>query len=83
MGPTITAARDLFASTKFAPIGRGEDTDFLARAASAGASIYAADRFNFVQVRTGHEHTWRLSDMEALALGEVEVHGEFDEHVFL
>lgn len=83
MGPTITAGRDVFSQTRFGELTRGEDTDFLKRAVTSGASIYAADRFNFVQVRSGHRHTWKLSDMEALALGDVEIHGDFDNHVFL
>lgn len=83
MGPTITAARDLFAELPFGDLTRGEDTDFLARVRAAGGKIYAADRYNFVQVRGSHAHTWRLSDMEAISTGDVEIYGDFSGHVFL
>lgn len=83
MGPTITAARDLFTELPFADLKRGEDTDFLARVRASGGKIYAADRYNFVQVRGAHDHTWKLSDMDAVSTGEVEVYGEFSGHVFL
>ncbi|MGG5171552.1 glycosyltransferase family protein [Pseudarthrobacter sp. J1738] len=83
MGPTITAPRSLFTDIRFAALKQGEDTEFLSRVVASGASIYAADRFNFVQVRKSHQHTWRLSDLEALSLGDVEVHGNFGEHVFI
>lgn len=83
MGPTITAARELFTELAFGNLSRGEDTDFLARVLKAGGKIYAADRFNFVQVRAGHEHTWKLSDMEAISTGDIETFGDFRQHVFL
>ncbi|MET3351808.1 UNVERIFIED_ORG: spore maturation protein CgeB [Arthrobacter sp. UYEF1] len=83
MGPTITGARDLFLDVPFGDLKRGEDTDFLTRVRASGGKIYAADRFNFVQVRGTHAHTWRLGDMEAISTGDVESYGDFTGHVFL
>ena len=83
MGPTITAARDLFAELKFGDLTRGEDTDFLTRVRTAGGKIYGADRFNFVQVRGPQAHTWRLSDMDAISTGDIETYGDFMGQVFL
>ncbi|MHA7297078.1 glycosyltransferase family protein [Pseudarthrobacter raffinosi] len=83
MGPTITGARELFLEVPFADLTRGEDTDFLSRVRATGGMIYAADRFNFVQVRGVHAHTWQLSDMEAISTGDVESYGDFSGHVFL
>ncbi|WP_082492578.1 glycosyltransferase family protein [Arthrobacter sp. Leaf69] len=83
MGPTITGSRDLFSEIPFGDLARGEDTDFLSRVRAAGGKIYAADRYNFVQVRGPHTHTWRLSDMDAISTGDVELYGDFSGHVFL
>lgn len=82
MGPTLTAARDVFQEIPFGNLVRGEDTDFLSRVRAAGGKVYAADRHNFVQVRGPHAHTWRLSDMDAISTGDVELYGDFSGHVF-
>ncbi len=83
MGPTISASREVFRDIPFGDLDRGEDTDFLNRVRMSGGTIYASDRFNFVQVRGSHPHTWPLSDSEALATGDIESYGEFGGHVFL
>ncbi|MFI2103068.1 glycosyltransferase [Isoptericola sp. NPDC019693] len=86
MGPTIVARRDTAAAVRFAERARGEDTAFLRGAVDAGARIYSADRFGFVQVRAGAgegSHTWRITDAEVLATGEVQFYGRAEQHVFL
>ena len=56
------AARDVL----FAPLVRGEDTDFQRRALWAGCRIYSADRFNYLRVWDHQvaEHSWKISDSE-------------------
>ncbi|MFJ2519784.1 glycosyltransferase [Cellulosimicrobium cellulans] len=83
MGPTIVAARDLAEQVKFAAVARGEDTGFLRSAVDAGARVFSADRFNFVQVRAGAAHTWDVSDAELLASGEVQLYGRAERHAFI
>src|SRR5699024_10034256 len=51
MGPTLLGRKELFQRFPFADRTLGEDTDLQRRLVSAGARIYSADRFNFVQVR--------------------------------
>lgn len=81
-GPTITGSRELFRSVPFEPIGRSEDTRFLQAAAAEGATVVAADPFNFVQVRHGAEggHAWDVADdhflkcdyqIDGLPLGQI------------
>lgn len=83
-GPTIMARRDLVIDNPFLAIPRGEDTAFLRSAAAAGARIYAADRFNFVQVRSnpGAGHTWDVTSSELLANSRVEFFGRDPAHIF-
>lgn len=84
MGPTIVARRETAAAVRFAEARRGEDTGFLQGAAESGARIYSADRFNFVQVRSGGDrHTWTVTDAELLAGGEVQFYGRADAHVVI
>jgi hypothetical protein len=84
MGPTIVARRDVAAVVRFARTSTGEDTGFLRGTVDAGARIYSADRFNFVQVRSGGDrHTWTVTDAELLASGEVAFYGCADAHVMI
>ena len=85
MGPTIVARRDLAATTGFPAVARGEDTGFLRAAVDAGARIYSADRFNFLQVRrpVADGHTWAMSEAELLASGDVVAFGDFSQHVMV
>ena len=83
MGPTIVATRDLAERVKFAAVARGEDTGFLRSAVDAGARVFSADRYNFVQVRAGAAHTWDVTDAELLASGEVQFYGRADQHVLV
>ena len=67
----------------FADRTRGEDTQFLRDAVAAGAEIYSADRFNFVQVRGSWGHTWTVSDAELLSAARVEFFGRHDSHTWV
>lgn len=81
MGPTIMAKKHVFTRVPFQKIPRGEDTAFLRDARIAGFSVYSADRFNYVQVRGGSEHTWQISDSELLATSKLQFIGEPYDHV--
>lgn len=80
MGPTLMGARDLFIDYPFAERTLGEDTDLQRRLIAAGARIYSADRFNFVQVRGEHAHTWTVDDDLLLANSDVHSFGYTPEH---
>ena len=84
MGPTIVARRAVAAEARFGETAKGEDTEFLRRVVDHGARIYSADRFNFVQVRSGEDrHTWTVTDAELLASGSVAFYGRADRHVLV
>ncbi|MFC9441879.1 MULTISPECIES: glycosyltransferase [unclassified Brevibacterium] len=80
MGPTLLGRRELFLEYPFAERTVGEDTDLLRRLVAAGIQIYSADRFNFVQVRTDHAHTWSVHDNLLLANSEVHSFGFAPDH---
>lgn len=80
MGPTLVSQREVFRELSFAQRTLGEDTDFQKRAVAAGARIYSADRFNFVQVRGSHEHTWSVDDEVLLANSDVHSFGFNPDH---
>lgn len=63
-GPTITTTRDLASRVKFPSLSRSEDTGFLAAVQREGATIQAADPFNFVQMRAAsvEGHAWNVQD---------------------
>lgn len=75
MGPTLMGSRELFQRNPFADRTLGEDTDLQRRLVSDGARIYSADRFNFVQVRDSHSHTWNVDDDLLLANSNVHSFG--------
>ena len=75
MGPTLMGSRELFQRNPFADRTLGEDTDLQRRLVSDGARIYSADRFNFVQVRDSHSHTWNVEDELLLANSNVHSFG--------
>ena len=75
MGPTLIGSKELFQRFPFADRTLGEDTDLQRRLVSAGARIYSADRFNFVQVRDSHGHTWNVDDELLLANSNVHSFG--------
>jgi len=76
MGPTITARREVFEKLPFEGRNKGEDTAFLKAVSEAGGSIYAADRFNFCQMRKAEGHTWDVSDEMLAASGEIKFFGD-------
>ncbi|MGP4989612.1 glycosyltransferase family protein [Glutamicibacter ardleyensis] len=83
MGPTLLGTREIFTKHHFANRSRGEDTEFLTRIGQEGASIYSADRFNFVQMRSvGAGHTWQADDRELAQTGVLQWFGRNDQHVF-
>lgn len=81
MGPTIMAPRQVFVDNPFAQLGLGEDTAFLQNAQQQGMTIYSADRFNYLQVRGGSDHTWQISDAKLLASGSLKFYGEPNDHI--
>ncbi|QGU08486.1 hypothetical protein COCCU_12935 [Corynebacterium occultum] len=80
-GPTLVGRRETFEAVPFADRTRGEDSRFLEEVLESGRRIYAADRFNFIQVRGHGTHTWDAVDTEFLANGVVESFGCNTEHV--
>lgn len=75
MGPTLLGRRDLFIKHKFARRTQGEDTELQQRLVASGARIYSSDRFNFVQIRGDHAHTWSIDDDQLLANSDVHTYG--------
>ena len=65
-GNTVFVQTDAARDVMFAPLVRGEDTDFQRRAAWAGCRIYSTDRFNYLRVwdHKVSEHSWKISDAE-------------------
>lgn len=82
-GGTIVVERRIARKVRFRDLSVGEDTDFLRRCRQDGVHIYAADRFNFVNIRHKDpgQHTWRVSDDELLTGSTVEFYGAAPEHV--
>lgn len=80
MGPTIMTRRDLLIEHPFAARTLGEDTELQRRLVGAGARIYSGDRFNFVQVRGDHGHTWSVADSLLLANSDVHSFGYSSSH---
>lgn len=83
LGATLVADRNTFQTTKFQDLKRGEDTRFLADVAAKGGQIYSSDRFNYIQIRSGRNHTWDVSDMDLKRNGRVETFGLNTKHVFV
>lgn len=75
MGPTLMGRKELFRRFPFANRTLGEDTDLQHRIVADGARIYSADRFNFVQIRDSHSHTWDVDDELLLANSNVHSFG--------
>ncbi len=68
-GGTLLTRRTLAQRIPFHDLPRRVDTTFLADVRQAGLTVYAADRFNFVSVRSADtgSHTWPISDREIMA----------------
>nr|WP_276584657.1 glycosyltransferase [Brevibacterium permense] len=80
MGPTLMTHRSTLLDNPFAERTLGEDTELQQRLIASGARIYSADRFNFVQVRGDHAHTWSVDDSHLLANGDVHSFGYAPDH---
>ncbi|MDO2935994.1 glycosyltransferase [Paeniglutamicibacter sulfureus] len=83
MGPTIFTTREMMQDVPFLELGRGEDTNFLRDVVDGGGTIYSADRFNFVQMRSvqGEGHTWSIEETDLLATGVVSSFGLNEQHI--
>ncbi|WP_344224388.1 glycosyltransferase family protein [Kocuria atrinae] len=81
VGPTLTARRETFLAHPFGDRTRGEDSQFVKDVCASGGKVYAADRFNFCQMRGRDDHTWAVHDQAFLATGRVETFGEPFAHV--
>lgn len=79
-GPTLVAPVSTFRSVPFESRTRGEDSTLLKTLALQGGRIYSADRFNFVQMRVGHNHTWQSEDLEFLANSDYVTSGFCPQH---
>ena len=79
-GPTLFGPIATFKQTPFQPRNTGEDTAFINTVKRRGGSIYCSDRFNFIQVRSSG-HTWRISDEDFIAQGQVRTFGLHEKHV--
>ncbi|NKX55363.1 glycosyltransferase [Arthrobacter mobilis] len=84
-GPTLFARLETFREHPFPAVNRGEDTTFLRTVLESGRKIYAADRFNYCQVRSADhtQHTWQVSAGELLASSSIKFFGNPVEQVFL
>ena len=62
-GPTLVWRHQVTEGLAFPDRTKGEDTGFLNGAVKSGYTIYSADRFNFVQMRSPSvTHTWEVDD---------------------
>lgn len=68
-GGTLVLPRSVASALRFEDLPRRVDTTFLEKVASAGGTVYSADRYNFVSVRGAKldGHTWKITDSELLA----------------
>ena len=84
-GPTLMARLETFRSFPFKSVSNGEDTGFLKDILESGGTIYAADRFNYCQVRAVdvNKHTWQISADQLMKSSAVKFFGGPEEQVFL
>ena len=80
-GATLVGWRSVFEQVPFADKRRGEDTDFLYQLEKRGFKVYSSDYFNYLCIRGGGTHTWKISDQEILASSEVQTFSKNLEHV--
>ena len=83
MGPTIMARKSVFLEHPFEPVASGEDTKFLASVSAHGGTIYSSDRFNYRQQRNAGGHTWRVTEDELLASGDLKFFGKSEDSIFI
>ncbi len=75
---------DLVRQVRFSDIPRAVDSDILDRAMADGATVYSADRFNYVSIRgtDRQAHTWTVADHTFMtASGQLTFFGDPREHV--
>ena len=72
-GATFAGPRETFLRFRFPELGLSEDSTVLKNIKSAGGTIYASDRFNFVVNRFADKdrHTWMADDMQLFATGRM------------
>src|SRR5690625_7152304 len=80
---TFVGRREIFTMNPFLPMSRGEDSRFLTSVEQSGAMLFAGDRFNFMQIRGTHGHTWSVDQLELYATPVVESFGRTALHVEL
>lgn len=80
-GATFVGWREVFTRNPFLPMSRGEDSRFLTSVEQSGAKIFAGDRFNFMQIRGTHAHTWSVNKLELYANSVVESYGKNIRHL--
>lgn len=68
-GGTLVIDRERSEGVEFPSVSLGEDREFLRRCHRRGVCTFAADRFNFLQMRA-HHNTWQI-DAEAFMKGSV------------
>ena len=64
-GGTLVIDRAKVGEQQFDDISLGEDQAFIAACHRRGISTFSADRFNFIQIRSG-SNTWRISEHDFL-----------------
>ena len=84
-GPTLVGWVREFQCHPFRDVTTGEDTAFLSDIRESGGSVYAADRFNYVQVRRANaaDHTWQVEAAEVLAGSDAKYFGNSLEQVMV
>lgn len=70
-GGTLVIDRQRTGSLRFADISIGEDRQFLQACLRRGVATFSADRFGFVQTRSG-DNTWSI-DVETFQVGAVDI----------
>jgi spore maturation protein CgeB len=80
-GATFVGRHEVFTNNPFMPITGGEDSRFLESVDQSGGVIFASDRFNFLQVRGKHSHTWNVDHLELYANSVIETYGFNTHHV--
>jgi spore maturation protein CgeB len=67
-GDAMIIRRRVFEKTSFPAKRVGEDTKFLRDVVALGGTVYAADPFNFIKVRTGDlaDHTWKVEEEQLM-----------------
>lgn len=81
LGATLVGRMETFRQHRFTAARTGEDTEFLRAVRESGGSIYSADRFNYIQIRSATGHTWDVADAELKRNGEVVTLGRNTDHV--